>query len=312
MRAIAEVTYWQKSKAWVTLSRPAFHSVGVLPFTLGSVLAWHREGVFDWVLWGWGTLAVMLVMLSTYWAGECFDYREDGISREIGPSRFSGGTGMVPSGLISRRESLVAGCVALLLAAVVGLILWLGYGTGPWTIPLGIVGMIGGFLYSVPPVRWVSTGTGELWIGLCYGLLPVAVGYYLPTGSVDPLVFYVSVPIAATIFNVILENEYPDMVGDKATGKQNLLQRIGPDRAAKIYATASAIGWIGVLLSISAGVQPVMLLYYAVPFLASVYVTMEVLYGRWTDRRHLELLCGLGIFINVGTTLAFILSFVRH
>jgi len=140
------VTVWEKSKAWVSLSRPQFHSVGVLPLALGSVLAWRSEGVFPWALWGWANLGAILIMLSAYWAGECFDYEEDRISGERGRSRFAGGTGVIHSGIVSRQTSFVGSIAALMLAGVVGLIIWLGYGTGPWTIPLGILGMIGGFL----------------------------------------------------------------------------------------------------------------------------------------------------------------------
>ncbi|MFC1834493.1 prenyltransferase [Thermodesulfobacteriota bacterium] len=312
MSAATTVTVWEKSKAWATLARPPFHSVGVLPFAVGCVLAWRAEGTFDWALWGWGTLAVVLIMLSTYWAGEYFDYEEDRISGELGRSRFAGGTGVVHSGIVSRRAPLFGSIVALICAGAVGLILWLGYGTGPWTIPLGILGMIGGFLYSTPPVRWVSTGVGELWIGICYGFLPVAVGYYLPTGRLDPLVLYVSLPIAATIFNVILANEFPDFTADGSAGKLNLLQRLGRESGAQLYATISAIGWLTVLFSIWAGVSSMLLAYYSLPFLASVYVTLRFLQGKWSDSRELELMCGLGIFVNLGTSLAYILVFVCH
>jgi len=62
---------------------------------------------------------------------------------------------------------------------VIGLILQFYYKTGPWTIPLGVIGMITGFFYSTPPPRWVKRGIGELLIGFCYGWLPVAAAFYL-------------------------------------------------------------------------------------------------------------------------------------
>jgi 1,4-dihydroxy-2-naphthoate octaprenyltransferase len=36
----------EKLSAWLALSRLPFHSVGVLPFILGMVLAWRLRGVF--------------------------------------------------------------------------------------------------------------------------------------------------------------------------------------------------------------------------------------------------------------------------
>ena len=49
-------TLGEKLSAWVALSRPPFHSVGVLPFILGGVLAWRQGVAFRWDVCAWGTL----------------------------------------------------------------------------------------------------------------------------------------------------------------------------------------------------------------------------------------------------------------
>ncbi|MBC7228609.1 MAG: prenyltransferase [Thermoflexales bacterium] len=273
-------------------------------------MAYRETGLFHWALWGWGTLAVVLIMLSTYLAGEYFDYEGDRISRRVNPNRFAGGSGVLPAGLLDRRGALVGSIVALALAGAVGLVIWLGYRTGPWTIPLGIIGMIGGFFYSVPPVRWAATGIGELWIAFCYGWLPVAVADYLPLGRFDPLVHWVSIPIAATIFNVILLNEYPDYQADQATGKRNILVRLGPEKSARVFAAAHILGWLGMAASVAAGVPVRTLLFYAPVFLISAGLVVAVLRGVYRHPRRLEAACGLNIAVNLGTTLAYILGFL--
>jgi 1,4-dihydroxy-2-naphthoate octaprenyltransferase len=70
----------EKLSAWLALSRPPFHSVGVLPFILGGVLGWRQGGSFRWHVCGWGMVGVVLVMLATYYAGEYWDYAEDSLS----------------------------------------------------------------------------------------------------------------------------------------------------------------------------------------------------------------------------------------
>lgn len=60
----------RKSAGWLKLSRPAFHSVGLFPFILGTLLAWRTEGVCDTATAVLGMLAVIAAMLSTYYAGE--------------------------------------------------------------------------------------------------------------------------------------------------------------------------------------------------------------------------------------------------
>jgi 1,4-dihydroxy-2-naphthoate octaprenyltransferase len=299
----------RKLSAWLALSRLPFHSVGVLPFVLGGVLAWQQTGAFRWDICGWGTLGVVLVMLATYYAGEYWDYREDAISSQQ-PSRFAGGSGVIQRGLLPRRAALWASLACVILALVVAFILWLGYRTGPWTLPFGIVGLLGGFFYSTRPVRWVSTGVGELWIAFCYGWLPVAVGYYLQVGGIAPLVHWLTVPIGLTIFNVILLNEFPDYTADVATGKKNLVARLGPERGAWLYGLVSLGSWVGMGFSLMNGV-PARALWVYVPGLAlSLILTVLVVRGHWRDRDVLEKLCGLTIAVNLGTTAAYIFAFL--
>jgi 1,4-dihydroxy-2-naphthoate octaprenyltransferase len=306
----------QKLSAWFALSRPPFHSVGVLPFILGGVLAWRQGGVFRWDICIWGVLGVVLVMLATYYAGEYWDEAEDSaghamsVSGRLSLSRFAGGSRVLQRGLLPRPAALWASLVSLLLASGVGLVLQLGYRTGPWTIPLGLMGMLGGFFYSARPVRWVRTGLGELWIAFCYGWLPVAVGYYLQVGRIAPLVHWLSVPVGLTIFNVILLNEFPDYAADSATGKANLTVRLGQERASGVYVLASLGSWVAMLLSLRYGV-PTRTLYFYLPILAlSLALLVLVVRGRWRDRAILERLCAANLLVNLGTTGAYILAFV--
>lgn len=295
-----------KLSAWVALSRPPFHSVGVLPFALGNVLAWRR-GAFGWDVCGWGTLGVVLIMLATYYAGEYWDYREDTIS-SARPSRFAGGSRVVQRGLLPRRAALWASWACAILALGVGLVLWIGYRTGPWTLPMGLLGLLGGFFYSTRPLRWVRTGVGELWIAFCYGWLPVAVGCYLQTQSIDPLAHWMSVPIGLTILNVILLNEFPDYKADVETGKSNIIARIGRERGAWLYGLISLGSWIGMGLSLLNGV-PARALWVYLPVLAvSIALVVLVARGRWRDRGTLERLCGANIVVNLGTTASYLFA----
>jgi 1,4-dihydroxy-2-naphthoate octaprenyltransferase len=296
-------------RAWLELSRLPFHTVGVLPFLLGTVLAWRQAGTFHPDVFAWGTLGVVLVMLATYYAGEYWDQAEDTLSGRSGGSRFAGGSQVLQRGLLPRRAPFLASLVCVALALGVGILLQFGYRTGPWTLPLGMVGLIGGFFYSTRPVRWAGRGWGELWIAFCYGWLPVAVAGYLQTGAILPLTHWVAVPIGLTIFNVILLNEFPDYPADLEAGKRNLTVRLGRERASWCYALAAAAAWLGVWLSTRQGV-PGRVWWLYLPILAlSAAVVWQVLAGRWRDRNALEMLCAATLIVNLGTTAAYIFAF---
>jgi 1,4-dihydroxy-2-naphthoate octaprenyltransferase len=295
-------------KAWVTLSRPPFHSVGVLPYVLGGVVAWRMEGVFNWVVFLVGAVGVVFIMLATYHAGEYWDFQEDSIS--MGRSRYAGGSGVLQKHLLPRRAARVASLVFLCCALVVGIILQFLLQTGPWTLVFGLLGLLGGFFYSTRPIRWVNTGFGEIWIALCYGWLPVAVGYYLHTGMLISYIHWISIPIGLTIFNVILLNEYPDREADRAARKMNLLARAGPRVGAYIYSCAAMFSWIAFAFSIYRGVDRRSLILYAPVMFASAVLVWNMLKRHWENDRVLERMCAFNILINLATTAVYIITFL--
>jgi len=110
----------EKIKGWIGLSRPPFHTVGVLPFILGTFLAWKVDGVFSNTIFILGVCAVILILLSTYHAGEYFDHEEDRISKKLFHSLFSGGSGVIPAGIVSRKVPLWTSLITFALAATIG------------------------------------------------------------------------------------------------------------------------------------------------------------------------------------------------
>lgn len=67
------------------------------------VIAWSQGYPFNWGVGILSTLAVILIMLTTYYAGEYYDYETDSLNREY--NKFSGGTRVLPAGLIPKGVS---------------------------------------------------------------------------------------------------------------------------------------------------------------------------------------------------------------
>ena len=297
-------------KDWLRLSRPHFHSVGALPFILGLILSWRLGNAINWPVFLLGMSAVILVMLSTYYGGEAYDVREDSIAWSEGGNPFSGGSGMVVTGRIPSGQVKRASLAALVGAILIGIFLQFGLKTGPWTLPLGLTGAFAGYCYSTPPFRWVKRGFGEFLIGFCYGWLPVAMAFYLQTGSIHPLVFWLSIPIGCTIFNVILLNEFPDYRGDSQAGKKNLAVRLGLDRASHLYGVVTLLAWVFLVAGVFAGI-PFYLPIISTPlYLMGGKIYLQLRIGAYRDKGTLRKLCGLNLAINLGTTALMILCVI--
>lgn len=297
-----------KIRSFLLLSRLPFHSVGILPFILGTILAIHHGYEIRTDVLGLGILGTVFIMLATYLSGEYYDQEEDTESGLYNKSRFSGGSQVIQQGQIKARPVLIAAVTSLIIAVGIGIFIWLGLGTGPLTLPLGILGMIGGFLYSAKPVRWVSKGVGELWIAICYGWLPIAVAYYLQAGIIPLSVSLISVPVCFSIVAVILINEFADYEADKKCGKWNLLVRLGREKGALIYE--------GLVIA-SVGCSALLAYWFSAPLLLQVPVILlgitlciPMAKNYWKDFTRREWICGGTILLNLSISGVWITSFL--
>ncbi|MGD8546262.1 MAG: prenyltransferase, partial [Candidatus Bathyarchaeota archaeon] len=221
-----------------------------------------------------------------------------------------GGSQILQQGLLSRHVALWASIISVVAALGTGFILQFRYNTGQYTILFGVLGILGGFFYSTGPVRWVSRGWGEIWIAFCYGWLPVAVGYYLQTGTILTMIHWISIPIGLTIFNVILINEFPDYQADLETNKTNLLVRLSRERASLLYTLLNIGGSIAVIFSLGQGVPSKALWFYSPLMLLSLALIISMMRGYWRNTTTLEKLCAASLIMNLGTTAVYILTFV--
>ena len=292
------------------LSRPPFHIVGILPFLLGTFLSYRLTGAFHLDVFVLGIVGVVLIMLSTYHSGEYFDQKENAISSRIHQNQFAGGTRVIVEGRMPARVALWTSIIAILLALLIGIILQFFYKTGPYTLILGFLGALPGFFYSTEPIRLVKRGVGEIFIGFCFGWLPVASSYYIQTAAIAPVIHWLWLPIGFSIFNVILLNEFPDYEADIAAGKMNLLYRIGKQKGKTVYIIFNLLTCLTMFVSPVVGI-PFKVVYFYLPFAAvALLIVFQMFMNRHEDPKRLELLCGLNIAVNLGTSLAFMLSYI--
>ncbi len=292
----------------ILMSRPPFHIVGILPFLIGSLLAYRVQGMFRWPAFMLAVLGVIAIMLSTYYNGEYFDIKEDRLSAKMGKNPFSGGSQVIAQQKIPPKIALAASYMSLFIAAVIGSVLQFVLNTGPWTIPLGIVGIFFGFFYSSPPFRWVSKGVGEIMIGLSYGWLPIAAAYYIQVQDILPLASWISIPIGLSIFNVILINEFADYEADRLSKKRNLVVRVGRQRSQRLYLLAGVMAWSFLAVSVIMG-APILSLYMSIPFfIANIFSITQVLRKKYHSPRMQAVLSGLTILTNIGISLSYLLG----
>lgn len=173
-----------------------------------------------------GLAAVLFICTGCYLLGEVCDQKEDRNTLAYGRSRFAGGTLLVAQGALPAPQARTVAWAMFGLAAISGAgISWFHASTA--LFGLGVFGAASAALYSLPPVRLVQRGLGELFAGACYGWLPLTTGYACAAGRLPACSPALCLPIAFSVFNVILVNEFPDYEADRDAGKRNLPGRVG-------------------------------------------------------------------------------------
>jgi 1,4-dihydroxy-2-naphthoate octaprenyltransferase len=294
------------AKKVFVMSRPPFHIVGILPFVLGTVLANRLTGIFNLPVFLLSLFAVILVMLLTYYNGEYYDIKEDVLAAKMGKNTFSGGSQVIAQNMLPRKYAKIGSYISLAISVCLGLLLQFYFKTGIWTIPLGVIGIFLGYFYSNPPIRWVSRGIGELFIGFAYGWLTVSTAFYIQAGHFSAVANWISIPIALSIFNVILINEFPDYSADSLAGKRNIVVRMGKEKSAIIYISSVVFMWVFFGLSLFNG-APLITVYFGIPFfLIAAFIVYSLIKKEYHDHKKLEMLCGMTLVINIGITLSYI------
>ncbi|MBI5531885.1 MAG: prenyltransferase [Deltaproteobacteria bacterium] len=290
-----------KPVAWLTALRLPFTSVAVVPFVVGAWLAHAHGRLVSMAAALAGTVAVLLICVGCHLFGEAHDQAEDLLTLEHGRNKFSGGTLMVATGVLPALH------VRLVAAAFFGVALLLGLyvcwvHSALWLLGLGAFGGATAAVYTVPPVRLVKRGVGELFIGLCYGWLTLVTGYASASGTMPDFPHLAALPIALTVFNIIVINEFPDYEADRDTGKRNLMVRVGKRAGAIIYAiamvsTVASLVWLCALRGPGSWVRIVAVL---LPSCLGLWLAFQVAVRRaWTDRTRLEPAAGATIVLNL-------------
>jgi len=288
---------------WWRLSRIPFLSVGILPLILGFVLAWRWGYQGPLGLYLLSFIAVLFIIWMTYYLGEWNDLEGDRLNQNF--NAFSGGSRVLVKGLLPPKVALYLGYVCLMGGMSMGLWLYVRYQTGPWTLLLGGIGVFSGFFYSGRPIRWAYRGLGEILIGFCYSWLPIATGFYLFSGFFNQEIFFLSIPVGLSIFNVILINEFPDEEADRKIGKKNLVVRFGKERMAELYLGISIlVGFSFLKVILLFGRTPIWFLLLSIfPLLGLLWSSLEVWRGGYQEPHRLKSLCRNTLLVNLSITM---------
>ena len=231
-------------RAFVKLGRPLFTVGGFLFYGLGAATAVAAGARFDGWRYALGQFVVTAAQLMVHYSNDYFDLEADRANRT--PTRWSGGSRVLPDGVLPARVALIAALALGVAALTVANVLALRAPELTLLPPFGVVITGLAWFYSAPPLRFCARGLGEATTALVVTLCVPALGYYLQAHALHPRLLAVCALPMALQFAMLLAIELPDAAGDAAVGKRTIVVRIGSRAGARLYA-AVTIGAFGLL-----------------------------------------------------------------
>ena len=212
---------------WLGFWRLADPKISLASFAglfLGTCVA-AAHGVIDWVWLFLTVLGVFCVEVAKNAAGEVVDYDSgtDLAVEERDRSPFSGGKRVMVDGLLVLDTRVLS---------------------------IGLIGMALAWYYHGGSIRLSYRGLGELAVALAYGPVIVCGTYLVQQGHLYAPLLQASMALGLLIAAFLWINEFPDYRADKQAGKNNLVVRLGLERAAQWYVVILATGYLWLLLTV--------------------------------------------------------------
>lgn len=250
--------------------RPFAYTASVIPVAAGAALA-SVDGRFQWLPFLAALIGGVLLHSGTNIINEIYDVRQ-GVDTIVSPRA----SHAIVKGRISERAAFGVAIGAFVLAVVVGgYLIWL---RGPAIAVLGIVGLVGGWGYTAPPLQYKYRALGVPLVFVLMGPLMVVGSYFAITGSWSLSAAILSVPVGMLVAAILHGNEWRDISEDTRAGIVTLSARLGKEWAHYSYVALVLGAYMTLGLSVAAGWLPpaTLVAILSLPFLAKVMRSAEL------------------------------------
>lgn len=233
-------------KYWL-LMRPHTLTAAVVPVLVGTATAklflLGSEDHLKFSLFLAMLLACLLIQAATNMFNEYYDFKkglDDHTSVGIG--------GAIVRNGMSPKLVMNLAIAFYVIAALIGL--FIASQSSYWLIPIGILCMAVGYLYTGGPFPISWTPFGELFSGVFMGLIIILIAFFIQTDNLQGYAVWISVPIIITIGLINMANNIRDRVKDKSSGRKTLPILLGKANSIRFMALMYIIAYAWVIYTV--------------------------------------------------------------
>ncbi len=235
---------------WFRIIRVKFLLASVIAVSLGLAISWRQSHVLDiafaiLTFAGVSALHASVDLLNDYW-----DFKRH-IDTNTKRTKFSGGTGVLPEGLLEPNTVYKTGVIFLLIGSAIG-----GYFIFEKGLTIAIIlgfAIISIYFYST---RIVDSGLGEVFVAI-KGAMIVLGTFFVQTSNiaVEPILGGIVVGILSSL--VLFVNSFPDYDADKSGGRKTLIIIFGKKKGSKISWIFPIVAYGVIISGIAVHVLPI-------------------------------------------------------
>jgi len=236
--------------AWIRVIRIRFLLASVISVSVGLAITWwytNNITIVDAILTMCGVLALhaSVDLLNDYW-----DFKR-GIDTKTHRTKMSGGSGVLPDGLLKPSQVYAAGIVSLIIGAAIGM-----YFVATDCIVIGIIlafAVLSIYFYSTKIVNW---GLAEVFVGIKGSMIVIGT-YFVQTTDITEQAVLGGIVIGTLSSLVLFITSFPDHDADKAKGRKTLVISIGKQKACSVLWVFPAIVYVTSITAIIFEIFPI-------------------------------------------------------
>jgi len=236
---------------WLRVIRVRFLLASIIAVSVGLALHWSQNGSLDYldvILTFAGVLALhaSVDLLNDYW-----DFKR-GIDTKTTRTKMSGGTGVLPEGLLKPSSVYRAGVVFLIIGSLIGSYFVIMDGI-LIAIILGFA-ILSIYFYST---KIVDSGLGEFFVAV-KGSMIVMGTFFIQSGEVTVESILAGIVIGTLSSLVLFIASFPDHDADKSKGRKTLVIVVGKEKAIKLFWLFPLVSYVVILIGVSVNLFPLL------------------------------------------------------
>ena len=253
---------------WLRAIRVKFLLASVIAVSLGLSLAWHSGHPIDILhailtFAGVISLHASVDLLNDYW-----DFKR-GIDTKTKRTKMSGGTGVLPEGLLTPKSVYIVGIAFLILGAIIGIYFVIIFG-----ITIGLIlgfAILSVIFYSTKIVNW---GLAEVFVTI-KGTLIIIGTYYIQSQSIDDFTILAGIVVGVLYSLVLFLTSIPYHDVDKEKVRRTLIIIFGKTNAVKTFLIFPVLAYGIIIYGVVSGLFPI---YSLIVLLAKPFLILAILH----------------------------------